>query len=197
MKKSTIWLLTVVMACTITGLLFVQIMYMENMIKMRNEQFNETVQRSLYAVASLLEQDETRYYLEQDINESEMGAANLGSQTQIGTFPVSDADDLGGSSSQQSAGSSEGDFDFDGQYQKRQDLLRGQYLYQRGLLNEVILSILNQASDRPIAERADSATVSSYIKRQLESNGLKLPFGYAVVSPIGGTVYKLLSLIHI
>lgn len=190
MKKSTIWLLTVVMACTITGLLFVQIMYMENMIKMRNEQFNETVQRSLYAVASLLEQDETRYYLEQDINESEMGAANLGSQTQIGTFPVSGADDLGGSSSQQSAGSSEGDFDFDGQYQKRQDLLRGQYLYQRGLLNEVILSILNQASDRPIAERADSATVSSYIKRQLESNGLKLPFGYAVVSPIGGTVYK-------
>jgi len=34
MKKSTIWLLAVIMALTFIGLLYVQIMYMENMIKM-------------------------------------------------------------------------------------------------------------------------------------------------------------------
>mgnify|MGYP001508677544 CR=1 FL=1 len=49
MKKSTIWLLAVIMALTFIGLLYVQIMYMENMIKMRNEQFTEAVKRSLYA----------------------------------------------------------------------------------------------------------------------------------------------------
>ena len=38
MKKSKIWLLAVIMALTFIGLLYVQIMYMENMIKMRNEQ---------------------------------------------------------------------------------------------------------------------------------------------------------------
>ena len=48
MKKSTIWLLAVIMALTFIGLLYVQIMYMENMIKMRNEQFTEAVKRSLY-----------------------------------------------------------------------------------------------------------------------------------------------------
>ena len=58
MKKSTIWLLTIVMASTIMGLLFVQIMYMEDMVRMRNEQFSETVKRSLYAVSDALEQDE-------------------------------------------------------------------------------------------------------------------------------------------
>ena len=36
MKKSTIWLLTIVMAATILGLLSVQIMYMEDMVRMRN-----------------------------------------------------------------------------------------------------------------------------------------------------------------
>ena len=36
MKKSTIWLLAVIMALTFIGLLYVQIMYMGNMIKMRN-----------------------------------------------------------------------------------------------------------------------------------------------------------------
>ena len=45
----------------------------------------------------------------------------------------------------------------------------------RGLLNEVILSILNQASDRPIVERADSARVNIYLKRELEGNGLEVP----------------------
>ena len=45
MKKSTIWLLTIVMACAFLGLIYVQIMYMENMVKMRNEQFSEMVKR--------------------------------------------------------------------------------------------------------------------------------------------------------
>ena len=67
MKKSTIWLLTIVMAVALLGLLFVQIMYMENMIKMRNEQFAEIVKRSLYGVSTMLEQNETKYFLDQDL----------------------------------------------------------------------------------------------------------------------------------
>ena len=41
MKKSTIWFLTIIMALTFIGLLYVQIMYMNNMKKMRDDQFNE------------------------------------------------------------------------------------------------------------------------------------------------------------
>ncbi len=33
MKKSTIWFITIIMALTFAGLLFVQVMYMKNMIK--------------------------------------------------------------------------------------------------------------------------------------------------------------------
>ena len=57
MKKSTIWILTILMVLTFAGLLSMQIMYMTNMIKMRDDQFSEGVRRSLYAVTSLLEQD--------------------------------------------------------------------------------------------------------------------------------------------
>lgn len=67
MKKSTIWFLTIIMAVAFAGLLYVQIVYMHNMVKMRNEQFSEGVKRSLYAVSSALEQEETRYYLEEDV----------------------------------------------------------------------------------------------------------------------------------
>ena len=54
----------------------------------------------------------------------------------------------------------------------------------------MILSILNQSSDRPITERADSATVKSYLKIELENNGIVLPFEYAIIDRNGNIVYK-------
>ena len=56
------------------GLLYVQMSYMGNMIRMREDQFAEGVKRSLYAVTAMLEQDETRYFLEED-------AARIGSSS--------------------------------------------------------------------------------------------------------------------
>lgn len=190
MKKSTIWLLTIVMAATIMGLLLVQIMYMEDMVRMRNEQFSETVKRSLYAVSDALEQDETRYYLEQDLDEAERyqfeHSDRLPSQI---TDPISSSNTLTDKSAKGKPGIGNSDFGFLGQYENQQAVLKGQYLYQKGLLNEVILSILNQASDRPIKERADSAKVHTYIKKELESNGLEVPFEFALKSTQQGMVY--------
>ncbi len=71
MKKSTIWLLIIVMALTFGGLIYVQILYMEKMTRMRNEQFNENVKRSLSDVAGYLERQETLHYLEEDIEDIE------------------------------------------------------------------------------------------------------------------------------
>ena len=67
MRKSTIWLLAVVMAFAFACLLYLQVNYVSIILKTRSEQFNETVKRSLHQVAKKLEQDETRAYLENDI----------------------------------------------------------------------------------------------------------------------------------
>ena len=40
MKKSTIWILGVVMGLSFLSLLYLQISYIEEMVKMRNEQFD-------------------------------------------------------------------------------------------------------------------------------------------------------------
>lgn len=186
MKKSTIWLLTIVMAFTFIGSLYVQIMYMENMVKMRNEQFSEVVMRSLYGVSATLEQDETKHYLDQDLDESE---AMMGSIMR----PWDDSQPYTDSTAQyQPMGvRQQGKMqNFDERYQRRQEILKGQYLYQKGLLNEVILTILTQSSNRPIMERADSAVVKRYLKQELASNGLNLPFEFAIVSHSKATVYK-------
>ena len=49
------------------GLLYLQLTYIEAMVRMRREHFEEGVRRSLYQVAYNLELDEMRYYLEKDI----------------------------------------------------------------------------------------------------------------------------------
>ena len=68
MKKSLIWLLTIVMAITFGALLYFQIMYLENMVKMREEQFSEGVMRSLNSTAEFMEKQETMHFLEEDVN---------------------------------------------------------------------------------------------------------------------------------
>ncbi|MDE5649669.1 MAG: HAMP domain-containing histidine kinase [Duncaniella sp.] len=174
------------MALTFIGLLYVQITYMNNMKRMRDDQFAEGVKRSLYAVTTRLEQDETKYYLEEDLQQME---------TQF--YPRSNAD--GSMSLNYMFNTPEGinydltlkgNIDRKSGNQSMSDLMRGKYLYQKGLLDEVILSIINQSSNRPISERADSAEVTSYLRSELDNNGLTLPFELAVVNRVGGIVYK-------
>ena len=68
MKKQTIWILTILMAFTFIGLLCIQIFYMKNIVGIRYEQFSQGVRQSLIAVAQHLERDETRYFLEDQVN---------------------------------------------------------------------------------------------------------------------------------
>ena len=179
MKKSTIWFLTIIMALTFVGLLYVQISYMKNMISMRNDQFAEGVKRSLYTVTTSLEQDEAKHFLEADISQI---ATDLLPDFQPGGSNPSLLDD------KFTSGSSV--LELSQRYQSMQEILRRQYIYQRGLLNEVILNILSQARNRPIRERADSARVALYLKTEFENSGLTLPFEFAVVNRNGTTVYK-------
>ncbi|WP_148296772.1 hypothetical protein [Porphyromonas cangingivalis] len=55
MRRSTIWLLIIVMLSAFGGLLFMQINYINVMYQYRNEQFNESVYLALYQVNTSLE----------------------------------------------------------------------------------------------------------------------------------------------
>ena len=186
MKKSTIWILTIVMACAFAGLVYVQIMYMEQMIKMRNEQFSETVRRSLFGVARNLEQAETLHFLEEEGSElaTGLGPMLMGFPRQPGPTWLEDGSEVAGMPEFLKP-------DQSSDKQGSQSLSASeQYTYQKGLVNEVILNILSKSSKRPITERADSAAVSGYLHSELENQGLLLPFEFAIVSRSGKVVYS-------
>lgn len=205
MKKSTIWFLAITMAVTFAGLLFTQFIYMENMIKMRKEQFREAVQRSLYTVSTLLEEDEAYKFLAEAIEENmlmyekkELGDIIVKPQLSITspdgsvttfTFNKKAQHHLQLHDMPSLKGKNRVPAPMLDAYKNMQELLRGQYLYQRGLIDDVIINILGQASQRPIMERIDTRKLSNYLKTEFENNGLLLPFHYAVIDNKGKVVF--------
>ena len=200
MKKSTIWLLAIIMALTFSILLYMQISYIENMVKMRNEQFSEAVRRSLYSVSTQLEQDETKRYLAEDIEENqkrllsiELGVGSSVNQRwsfvapdgSVSSFNLQQYSFTVPSQSAQAGSGSITDT-----YKNMQEVLKNQYLYQKGLLENVILNILATASNRPIMERVDTELLTRYLKSELRNNGLNIPFKYAILNPKNKIMYK-------
>ncbi len=187
MKKSLIWLLTVVMAIAIGSLLYFQIMYLENMVKMREEQFSEGVMRALYATSDNLEREETLYFLEQDVNMIESSFYNdysAGGETATEPSPTSSYNTSGSTITFPSPTLNPSQ-----RFRSMQEVIRSQYLYQKGLLTEVILSILRDSGSRPITERADSTVISKTLQIELRRNGLNVPFVFAVKSKRSNIIY--------
>ena len=183
MKKNTIWLLIVVMALTFGGLIYVQIMYMEKMSRMRNEQFTENVKRSLTATAGYLERQETLHYLEEDIRDIEAAFYSDYSAASSSAMAsdMQDAEDA-------TQLLMPAPVSVDAQYKRAQEIIRNQYLYQKGLLNEVILNIMREAPRRNPLERADSAEVNVKLREELASCGITLPFEIKLTTA-GETLY--------
>lgn len=177
MKKSTIWILTIVMALTFVGLLYMQFVYMEEMINMREQHFDEGVKRSLYSLSTTLERNETRNYLEEELLMVEPGIA--------GNSLLNDNSTPDFSSQPGSIYNRNKD-----KYKKFQETLQKQYLYQKSLLNEVVLTILSQSSSRPIIERVDTTLMKAYLNSELANNGITLGWDFAIVDRHGKVVAK-------
>ena len=185
MKKGTIWILTVVMALMFTGLLYMQFVYIEEMVKMREQHFSEGVKSSLYSLSTALEKNETKQYLYEELLMIDPGMSDAGSLLDTGDILEYGTGELVGNEIASSVNLREQD-----KFREFQESLKKQYLYQKGLLNEVILSILNQSSNLPIMERADTAQVNTYLKAELGHNGINLDWEYAITDHNGKIVYK-------
>ena len=211
MKKSTIWTIAVVMGLSFLGLLYVQISYIEEMAKMKKEQFDESVYRSLYQASHHLELNETQRFLEKDINEVERKAYNQDSVI------VNSLDGSIQHSHQFSVSADDGTFysEFElktfvtkpAQVPKAmimrsdkdqmseaakslQETVRNRYVYQKGLLDEVVYNILYTASEKPLKERVNFNLLDQDLRQELHNNGIDIPYHFVVLTADGREVYR-------
>ncbi|MEY8608652.1 HAMP domain-containing sensor histidine kinase [Parabacteroides segnis] len=208
MRKSTIWLLAVVMAFAFAGLLFLQVKYVSIILKKSSEQFNETVKRSLHQVSKNLELDETQRYLEEDLKRDEsyylqnnQDPQEIAQTITQQKLQIKDANgnilqiDQLHSFSQKfeplsSLDKKQTSNNIIRTSQDLQKTLMRRLKYQNALMQEVLVNILNTANLKPIQERVDFKKLNNYLKSEFINNGLNLPFIFFVINKDGKTVYQ-------
>ena len=210
MKKSTILILGAVMGVSFLILLYLQVSYIEEMVSMRQEQFEESVKRSLVQACKNIELVETKKYLEADVVATEranrMSALTNDSLVNDTTihrrYSVSTIDGLGGISSFEfnittnrpssvpKAFISSSGKNIPQTSKALQDILKERYVYQRALLDEVIYNILYTASDKPLAKRVNFRQLDSFLKTELLNNGIDILYHFTVTDRDGKEVYR-------
>ena len=207
MKKSTIWILGIVMGLSFLSLLYLQISYIEKMVKMRNEQFDESVKRGLMAASKEVESAEVARWLREDISEAEKRAWELTEQgqalVQTQRFTVTSPDGSKYSAMELQTITNKpselpramisrkhGAKTIPKTARTQIDLMKERYVYQRGLLDEVALQMLYTASSKPIEERINFKNLDQYLKSGLVDNGIDLGYHFKVIDRDGREVYR-------
>lgn len=208
MKKSTIWIIAIIMVVSFTALLWLQFSYISEMAKMKKEQFDESVTRALYSAAHDLELNETLTYLEKDVNETErkalkadsvMTSNSLGGPIQHShQFSVTGDDGTIYSSFELQTftlsprkGLMKSDKNAWAEAQKSmQQIIRNRVIYQKALLDEVIYTILYTASDKPLRQRINFKQLDQDIRTQLQNNGIDIPYHFTVTTYNGTEVFR-------
>lgn len=210
MKKKTIWTIAVIMGLSFVILLFLQLTYMREMANMKKEQFDESVNRALYQAARNLELNETLRYLEKDARDAEkkekckyngsvssyQGKADSSMQSTSNfrganyiTFRMKMKMDnpvkmpkamilINDRNSNNAASKS------------LQEIVKNRYVYQKALVDEVVMNMLYSASDKPLKERVNFKILDQDIKAELINNGINIPYHFIVTTQDGREVYR-------
>lgn len=209
MKKSTIWLLAVVMAFAFFGLIYLQITYFKTTIRLRENHFDEAVSRSLYQVSKNLELDQTQKYLDQEYEKAKkkqklaMGQMGEKTVTHQQHLQITDPDGRPMMDVRMNATqtvkitppksvflpSTKGSKSIAQTSLEIQEAQQRRFEYDKNLLNEVINRKHNTSGMIPIEEKVDFRKLRNDIKEELKNNGIELPFTYQVVNKDDKPIY--------
>lgn len=211
MKKKTIWTIAVIMGLSFILLLFLQLTYIREMANMKKEQFDESVNRALYQASRNLELNETLRYLEKYVRETERKENNQGNGS--AGAQKDDAD----SSSRRTANSFRGSNYLTFRMKMKmdnpvkmpkamilindknsnnaasrslQEIVKNRYVYQKALVDEVVMNMLYSASDKPLKERVNFKILDQDIKAELINNGVNIHYHFIVTTQDGREVYR-------
>ena len=158
------WTICLVMGVCFLILLYLQLRYARTMMAIRREQFNESVLRSLDIASRNMERNETMVYLREVV--SHYGDS-------LDMYSTSYGMDITTTGMHA--------------FQRR---VRNAYIYEKEVLDEVILRVLYASGGHGFEERVDKDFLVQTLRRSLRNNGIDLVFHYRVFDSEGREVYR-------
>lgn len=200
MKKKTPHLIAAIWGATIVILIGLQIYYYYQVHEMRKEQFDESVNRSLFRTVRRMEMNATERALEKIVlgkgdNTEHSTSRNANhsnrlhskdSLTYLKDIPRPDFEKklppqgifLRNSPRHRST------------TEEMKRKLRERYLYQKSLVNEVTVAMLYEADHQPPEKRIDFVELDRLLRYYLTNNGVDLTYHLRVATPDGKEIFR-------
>ena len=194
MKKQTIWLIAVILSIAFAGLLIMQVSYLNGIVEAREEQFDEAVKRALFSTQRQLERLETQKYLNECYDDDQLRAIDQLSRKIDPTGQLGNLKSQPNLKPKNNIKVAPPAYDSHHVIKDRQaamqDMLLGQYMYQRDLLDDVVLRIIRQTNDKPVMERLDVEQLRDIFSDEMQAAGYKLDYEFCIVERDGQVVYR-------
>ena len=198
MKRSYILIICLLIGISFLVLLYLQGKYATDMIKIRQEQFDENVRRSLDQASRDLERSETFRYLQAVMNDHEQERLNnVPAQSKKSESSVLVYDTIAAKygGSMQHVRSRLGQLSSNlnmprpniGKLPKQ---VEEAYIYERGVLEEVIFWVMSSTSELRFQDRINQAMLDNSLRGALSRNGINLDFHYIVYTADGREVFR-------
>lgn len=191
MRKSTIWVITIIMGVSFLTLLYLQARYLGDVLTMRQEQLSESVTRALSQTAHDLELRETHVMLMEKVGTTKEEADTAIVADSIALTVTSferRMAEMHGTRAAKAFIESYGEQGGASSEKLRQHLYRS-YRHQQGLMEEEVFALLYQHSTRSLQERLEG--LEGLLTHALHENGIddeNLAYHYYVTNTVGDTV---------
>lgn len=197
MKKQTITIVIAIMGLSFIALLFLQLRYIDEMVDMKREQFDESVNRSLYIACRRLELNETMRALEKDIDIA-LRSTTRTTDTIAGVDSTANHPTLFQQQTRahHPANAPKGLItrftynDKNDAAAQREQQFRKRYIYQKALIDDVIMNMLYSSDSEPLRNRLNFPALEQNIRDGLRNNGIDIPFHINVTTSDGREIFR-------
>lgn len=189
------------MIVTFVGLIFLQARYVRINAEMIENQFSESVQRSLFQTAILVEENEALEYLDQTLEGVDysgkknnlMTLSDANPQLQTNIDSVTDklkltSDKLSKPQIRLSTGHGKATIEETSRYLQEQ--FKRNFSRSKTILDQAVFRWLKESDSKEISERVNFEDLYNILQKVLVNNGVQLPFYYSIVNKEGKIIYR-------
>ncbi|HNX89711.1 MAG TPA: HAMP domain-containing sensor histidine kinase [Paludibacteraceae bacterium] len=194
MKKSTIWVLMIMMTITFSALILVQAKFLKATSEMAEKQFDEAVKRSMIQTANLLEENEALEYLAQTLDDNEY----VQSESKSNNFVINGQKDTLKSNWKSSSSISprirlstgHGKATIEETSKYLQQKFQSNFSRSKTILDQAVFRWLRENENKEISERVDFTDLNETLETYLKNNNVDLPFYYTIVDNRNKIIYQ-------
>lgn len=207
MKRSTIYTLIIFMVLSFIGLTFIQVRYVRETAQMIENQFSESVQRSMFQTIMLVAENEALEYLGQTLEGYDFNKNHnkLLKKNEIQSNLENNIDSASRNLQKSTEKFQRPEIKLSTRHGKATIEETSRYLQKRfqqnfsrakTILDQAVFRWMRVTEAKDISQRVNFEELDIILEKTLKSNGIEVPFFYSVVDKEGKVIYECHKDIH-